>query len=237
MRALDETLLMSEAREKLAPYLGITGPSTFIGKERVIPVICHICGTASMKYALNIRKGMGLGCKCQRNRKYSDPRAQVLGERYDAMIQRCRPGTFTARNYGDRGIRVEFESREHFIRWMLEHLPHPTYRGVDIDRIDNEGNYRPGNLRLTTRSKNLTNKRQSITVEYMGMQVAPPHVWHLLKTDYPELDYYPTKVTNLVRSGVRPEEIPHRPRKRGGRPSSTTLPKPDPAIVSLYREG
>ena len=41
---------------------------------------------------------------------------------------------------------------------MMKHHPHPDYKGVDIDRSDNDSHYEPGNLRLSTRSKNLRDR-------------------------------------------------------------------------------
>jgi len=41
---------------------------------------------------------------------------------------------------------------------MLGNLPHPDYEGWQIDRINNDGHYEPGNLRLARRKDNLLNR-------------------------------------------------------------------------------
>jgi hypothetical protein len=98
--------------------------------------------------------------KCPCFKKYKDKRAKVVGERYDAMLQRCtNPSSPSWEDYGGRGIENKFLSREHYIRYILENLPHTSYRGVDIGRINNDGHYEPGNVRLETRVENLANRR------------------------------------------------------------------------------
>ena len=225
---------MEKIREVSPPYLTVVGGILLQDGYRVYRVQCALCGTESIKHVSNARRGIGLGCACQKNVKYTDPRAWVLGKRYSAIQQRCRPGTYMAKNYGDRGIRTHFDSREQFIYWVLENLPHPTYIGVQLDRIDNEGDYEPGNLRLTTPSGNLANRRGTVYVQYTGMQVALSHVWHLIKTDHPEYPYSRGWTAKLVRSGLPIAEILGREHSGQGRPCLTSL-TPDPAIVSLYR--
>jgi hypothetical protein len=136
-------------------------------------------------------------------------------------------------NYGQRGIECRFKSRGEFIRWVLENLPHPTYRGVDIDRINNSGHYEPGNLRLVPRRVNLCNKRTNRHVLYQGQQVIRAHVWHLMKLDHPDLTFGLEYTSKLLSRGMTPEEILQQPRV--GKRKSTTLSTPDPVIVSLYR--
>ena len=111
----------------------------------------------------NVLGGKTTNCTCQR--KYGgDPRARTLGQRYDAMVQRCRRWSHvSSHNYKGRGIEVRFASREDFVRWALAKWPTASFKGVDIDRINNDGHYEPSNLRLATRSENLRNRSRSST--------------------------------------------------------------------------
>ena len=220
------------------PYLRVTGPLIMKGRHRQFDVECSLCGRTATKYLDNVRRGISLACPCAMNVKYTDPRQRVLSGRYNAMVQRCRPGTSMAKNYGDRGIKVLFENRAHYISWVLENLPHPTYRGVDIDRVDNSGHYEPGNLRLVTRSMNLTNRRGGRSVEYMGRQVALHHVWHLIRTDHPDFTLSHGRTTARLASGEPVAEVLAFGKAYSGgrgRPRTTSL-TPDPAIVSQYRD-
>ena len=72
-------------------------------------------------------------------------------------------------NYGDRGISVCEEWRYSpvpFIEWSLTH---GWAKGLEIDRINNNLGYYPGNCRWTDRETNLNNRRLSVLVTAFGM--------------------------------------------------------------------
>ena len=77
------------------------------------------------------------------------------------MKQRCtNPGKTGYKNYGGRGIKVckHWEKFENFRDDMLS-----TYKkGLQIDRIDNDGDYKPTNCRWVTRTENVRNARSNV---------------------------------------------------------------------------
>ena len=92
----------------------------------------------------------------------TDARVRSLRKRASDWFQRCNnPQSGSYRNYGARGIECRFGSVAEAVEYILQHLPHETYQGLDIDRRDNNGHYEPGNLRLVTRRENLANRRSS----------------------------------------------------------------------------
>jgi len=79
---------------------------------------------------------------------------QVFGH----MKYRCNNPE--ARNYdcyGGRGIKVLFNSADEFVDYVTNVLQVDP-RGLQIDRIDNDGNYEPGNIRFVTCTENNNNK-------------------------------------------------------------------------------
>jgi len=81
----------------------------------------------------------------------------LLDVYYD-MLRRCYDRqSVSFRRYGGRGIAVCDEWRNDrmaFVRWAQEH---GHRQGLQIDRIDNDGNYCPENCRFVTRAENQRN--------------------------------------------------------------------------------
>lgn len=91
-----------------------------------------------------------------------------LLNRLAAAITRCHSSTSRAyQHYGGRGISVcsEWRSdRTAFLRYVqtLEGWDRPDF---EMDRINVDGHYEPGNIRFVSRSDNLRNKRKVADLE------------------------------------------------------------------------
>jgi hypothetical protein len=174
----------------------------------VLDGVCGMCDATARYFVDNLLRGKTTSCVCQRNVKYHDHRTAVLGERYDAMVQRCKDtGTAIQRNYGARGIKNMFSSREDYIYWVLHNLPHKDYKSVDIDRKNNEGHYEPGNLRLLTRSQNLRNKRTTRSIECQGQILTGNKAFQEWLEQQCNQRVPISTVTRWLLDGKNPEEI------------------------------
>jgi hypothetical protein len=88
---------------------------------------------------------------------------------WKGMVGRCRNENHPVfKNYGARGIEVcreWIDSPESFCRWAVEN---GWEDGLDIDRIDNNGNYERSNCRFVTHKENTRNTRSNVLITFNG---------------------------------------------------------------------
>lgn len=113
--------------------------------------ICD-CGTEVIIAAPNLYKGDAKSCGCYHKQiLIASNTTHGLSnsteyEIWAAMKQRCEnPQNHAYSNYGGRGIAVCQRWRESFEAFYADMGPRP--KDLSIDRIDNDGNYEPGNCR------------------------------------------------------------------------------------------
>ena len=86
---------------------------------------------------------------------------------WQGMCDRCHnPRTKDFKNWGGRGIRVCDEWRSSFLAFYAYVGDPPD--GCTLDRIDNNGNYEPGNVRWATSAEQRHNSRQNVCLTWNG---------------------------------------------------------------------
>lgn len=99
---------------------------------------------------------------------------------YDAwrnMKRRCYLKTTKFyKNYGGRGISVCEEWRNDYLAFLNWSLNNGWRKGLQLDRIDNSGDYSPDNCRWVTQQENLLNTRHNHNVTYKG-KTQPAKLW------------------------------------------------------------
>lgn len=75
------------------------------------------------------------------------------------MIDRCtNPGATKFKDYGERGISVCARWLDSFENFLADMGERPD--GKTLDRMQNDGNYEPGNCRWATPKEQATNRRK-----------------------------------------------------------------------------
>ena len=146
------------------------------------------------------------------------------------MMERCtNPSHKAFKNYGGRGIKFNFKSPRDCADWIMANIPPLTKdRNIQLDRIDNNGHYEPGNLRWASKSLNCANTRR-------GGWVAKTHKF---RVDHPEIRYSDKTLRNLISMGMSPEQIVSRYHKHSDKPKGVygTYSTPDLEIASLVKD-
>lgn len=118
----------------------------------------------------DLKKGHTSSCGCLRRetlRTHGLSRSVPEYCVWECMIARCRnPSRSWFHLYGGRGISV-CERWLNFENFLADMGPRPT-PDHSLDRVNNDGNYEPGNCRWATRIEQANNTRINKRVEFEG---------------------------------------------------------------------
>jgi hypothetical protein len=117
--------------------------------------------------------------------------------RWQSMLDRCRGNRpDLIRLYRDRGITVCRRWRESFVEFLKDMGTCPP--GLTLERIDNDGSYRPGNCKWATRKQQAQNTRTNKRVTFNGET-------HIISEWARKLGVQPTIITYRInRAGYPP---------------------------------
>ena len=148
-------------------WLTAIQPERSDGKKWLWRFRC-VCGKHCIKLGVDVRRGKtGLHCGCKAAQLRYRPVTHGMSKHpayavYRSMIARCKlPSHRAWRNYGGRGITV-CKSWQRGFQYFWADMGATYQRGLDLDRINNDGNYSPKNCRWSTRRMSAMNRRSTI---------------------------------------------------------------------------
>lgn len=164
-------------------------PERYLGHTRWL---CRcVCGIERVVFGGALRRGASKscgGCGRLKHGHCRNGRSTRVYEVWRAMLQRCyNPNHRAYANYGARGITV-CERWHTFVNFLVDMGEPPP--GLSIDRINNDGNYEPGNCRWATCSEQMRNRRPS----KLRIKLGDPKIFVGLKQ----------LIETLARAGARP---------------------------------
>ena len=163
--------------------LKVLGIAPNIGERRALKLKCD-CGTKCIKKLIDLTTGKTKSCGCLFLESLSNRRTHGFSRTptytvWCDMIRRCeKRQNKSYPNYGGRGIKVC--ERWHKFENFLADMGERPGDGYEIDRIDNNGGYRPGNVRwISDGSAQMRNqrKRKESGSKYRGVDWWAGKVW------------------------------------------------------------
>ena len=142
-------------------------------KNDMRQVLCRCdCGTERVIYYKNLKSGNSKSCGClasehtsARNFKHGGAKTPTWSI-WVGMKQRCSEASAKNKEwYFDRGIRV-CERWNDYRLFLADMGERPA--GMQLDRVNNDGNYEPSNCRWATPKTNSRNTRRNHVLEYEG---------------------------------------------------------------------
>jgi hypothetical protein len=123
------------------------------------------CGGSTTATSSNLRRGQTVSCGCavaKFNRAFRTTHGGRNTPEYEiwrSMIKRCEnPNHHAYARYGGRGINVHPEWRTSFAAFLRDVGRRPS-QDLSLDRINNDGDYEPGNVRWATAKQQANNRR------------------------------------------------------------------------------
>ena len=129
------------------------------------------CGTEKTITGVNLRRGRSIQCLSCAHTKHGMSYERVYSI-WTGIKYRCTSHKEYNRNYSARGIKIcERWTGERGFENFIADVGQPPNHKMQIDRIDNEKDYSPDNVRWATRSVNMQNRRKkpNCSSKYRGV--------------------------------------------------------------------
>lgn len=127
------------------------------------------CGREKSMVTFRVVSGASRSCGCVNKGEEHGMTGTKIYYVWGMMRSRCtNPHTIGSELYAKRGIEICDEWKNSFPTFYKWAIANGYKEGLEIDRINNNGNYEPDNCRWVTKSENCNNRRDNVWVEYNG---------------------------------------------------------------------
>lgn len=202
-------ILQDLTGQRFGRWLVLSRASRPVGKSRGAYWNCQCtCGTERPVFGRNLRNGESGGCGCGRPAR-AKLRSTTHGQSetttysiWRTFRQRCNnPKNDHYNSYGGRGISVcdRWNASRGFANFLTDMGERPS-QSHTLDRINNDGNYEPGNCRWATKREQHRNRRNTIRLQVAGEELCATDVAQLCAI-------HQNTVVRCIRLGLSGDEI------------------------------
>ena len=132
-------------------------------RTRKAVFLCPICNNKFITHINNVKKGTTKSCCQKGNIKHHLSSDRIYFIWYLIKGRIFNKNNSSYKDYGERGISLypEWENNFQLFYDYISALPNFGKKGYVIDRINNDNNYEPGNLRWVTYHISRVNQRMN----------------------------------------------------------------------------
>ena len=169
------------------------------------------CGNRKIVEGRLLRNGTSKSCGCYmregHNGRTHGQSDSITYSSWRAMLARCKSRHVAYERYTGRGVLICHRWQNSFENF-LDDMGHRPDKKHTLDRINNDGNYEPGNCRWATWTQQQRNRRDNVLVTFRGRTMCLKAWADAIGLRYPILQ-------GRLRSGWSVEAMLTLPVKRG----------------------
>ncbi|MGX0433104.1 AP2 domain-containing protein [Staphylococcus hominis] len=132
-------------------------------KKKLYKCKCNNCGNEKIMVGTSVKNGYSKSCGCliiQNQKRKHGMAGTPIYRKWKNIKGRCfNPNTSNYKWYGGRGITMCQKWKDDFSEFYKD-VGNIPFEGAELDRIDNNGNYEPNNVRWVDHRTNSNNRRK-----------------------------------------------------------------------------
>ncbi|MGX0147432.1 AP2 domain-containing protein [Staphylococcus hominis] len=132
-------------------------------KKKLYKCKCNNCGNEKIMVGTSVKNGYSKSCGClikQNQKRKHGMTGTPIYRKWKNIKGRCfNPNTSNYKWYGGRGITMCQKWKDDFSEFYKD-VGNIPFEGAELDRIDNNGDYEPNNVRWVDHRTNSNNRRK-----------------------------------------------------------------------------